>query len=82
MSCCIIFAILLASLIACQSKTNELFCNENKANDHTHQIIEDENQNSPNLFTRKQGNSLGEFRSTSYGMFWAERVRALDHDIP
>ena len=32
---------------------NKLFGNENKANDHTQQLMKDEKQNSQNLLTRK-----------------------------
>ena len=52
------------------------FGNENKANHHTSQLIWDEKQNFPNLFTKKlfiDWDSLGEFTVVYYGIMGAVR---------
>ena len=58
------------------STQNELFGDENKANDHTQQLIKYQTQHSPNVFTRKPDrHNLGEFSNTSYGVFGSVRVK-------
>ena len=53
-----------------------MFGNENKSNDHTSNLSKMKNKTLPTCLQGNYRDSLGEFSTTPYGVFGAERVKS------